>query len=197
MAVVRKHHGKSPVKTGAMRKRTDSPRRRKKCKCKNVQRVTRQRYDQTRRSCASWSPHSASKTEAANTPCFMPPKPLGSIDNLRQEAPGQDTHLVSLPLGGQVGQTAAGHRSELLPSASLIPPSVTKPGEEQARRHGADRARRGDSSRPVRQLTAGASSGRNQKKKKKPLMISCLKMFQRNEKDSSCKHHQTCCLWIA
>lgn len=75
------------------------------------------------------------------------------------------SHLVPPPLGGQVGQTAAGHRSELLPAslavALLAPPSFTEPGEEQARRHGGDRARRGDFSWPVRQLAVGASSGRN------------------------------------
>lgn len=79
------------------------------------------------------------------------------------------THLVPLPLGGQVGQTAAGHWSELLPPlavAILIPPSVPEPGEEQARRHGADRTWRGDSIRPVRQLAAGTSSGRNQRTKR-------------------------------
>lgn len=147
------------------RRRTDSPRRRKKCKCKNVQRVTRQRCDQTRRSCASESPHSASKTQRL-------PTHRASCNHWRPATGGTRptrSHLVPLPLGGQVGQTAAGHRSELprasLAVAILASPSFAEPGEEQARRHGADRTRRGDSTRPVRQLTARASPGRHQRKK--------------------------------
>lgn len=71
----------------------------------------------------------------------------------------RDTCL--LPLGGQVGQTTAGHQSELflalLAITVLVQPSFAKPGEVQAQRHGGDRTRLGDFSEPVHQLAAGTS----------------------------------------
>lgn len=67
-AVGRKQHRKTlGGKMGKRKRWTDSPQRRKKCKCKNVQRVTRQRYDRTRWGCAPESPRSASKTERLPT----------------------------------------------------------------------------------------------------------------------------------
>lgn len=103
----------------------------------------------------------------------MHTKPVDSIYHLRRGGVGgggtrpKCSHLVPPPPGRQVGQTAAGHRSELVPAslavALLLPPSLSEPGEEQARRHGGDRARRGDFSGPVRQLAAGAPSGGNQR----------------------------------
>lgn len=104
--------------------------------------------------------------------------------HLRPETGGtrpSRSHLVPLPLGGQVGQTAAGHRSELLAASLtvLIPPSFAEPGEEQAGRHGADRTRRGDSSRSVRQLTAGASSGRKKRRKGSFLLRKCFKEMEK------------------
>lgn len=121
--------------------------------------------------------------------------------HLRPETGGtrpNRSHLVPPPLGGQVGQTAAGHRSELfsasLAVALLVPSSFAKPGEEQARRHGGDRTRRGDFSWPVRQLAAGASSGRNQRDMDYFFFENVSKKCKREQLRVS---HQTCCLWIA
>ena len=52
------------------------------------------------------------------------------------------SYLISSSCGGQVRQTAAGHRPKPLPASPplllLLPPSLTKPGKGQAGGHGGE-----------------------------------------------------------
>lgn len=67
------------------------------------------------------------------------------------------SYLISSTCGGQVGQTAAGHRSKSFPASLplLFPfsPSLTEPRKGQTRGHGGDRTWRRNSSGPVHQFT--------------------------------------------
>lgn len=99
------------------------------------------------------------------------------------------SYLAPSTSGGQVRQAAAGHRAESLPASLslhlLFSPSLSKPGERQAWRHGGYWTRRRDFRRPVHQVTR--TPGRKQwlrSNQKRDNFSNSIKLSEKKKKKS-------------